>query len=189
VLRRLLAEQRRFIVLLVVALAANVAVFAGLVYPLSARVADADNRAARASRALREAQREFEAAKGVAASKERAEAELRAFYGDVLPANLSAARRLTYLNLAQLARKSNLRVVRRTADEGRERDSALDRLQIALVLEGQYGDVREFVYRLETAPEFVIIDDVTIDQARDGGTTLMLKLQLSTYYRATGDAS
>jgi len=188
VLRRLLTEQRKFIVLLAVALAANVAVYAGFVYPLSARVADADSHAARASRALRESQREFEAAKGVATSKERAEAELRAFYGDVLPATHGAARRVTYLNLAQLARQCNLRVVRRTADEGQERGSELDRLQVALVLEGQYEDVREFVYRLETAPEFVIIDDVTIDQARDGGTNLMLKMQLSTYYRATGDA-
>ncbi len=188
-LRRVLTEQRRFVVVLAAALAVNVGVYAGLVYPLSARVADADNRAARASRALREAQREFEAAKGVAASKQRAEGELQSFYGSVLPADHRAAQKVTYLNLAQLARTSNLRVVRRAQDEGRERESALDRVQISLVLEGQYEDVRQFVYRLETAPEFVIIDDMTIEQARDGGTALTLKLQLSTYYRATADAS
>jgi Tfp pilus assembly protein PilO len=188
VLRRLLTEQRKFIVLLAVALAANIAVYAAFVYPLSARVADADSHAARTSRALREAQREFEAAKGVATSKERAEAELRAFYSGVLPADHGAARRMTYLNVAQLARQCNLRVVRRTGDEGQEKGSALDRLQISIVLEGQYEDVREFVHRLETAPEFVIIDDVSIDQARDGGTSLKLQLQLSTYYRATANA-
>jgi hypothetical protein len=188
-LRRLLAEQRKYIVLLVVALVANVGVYAGLVYPLALRVADADARAARASRALREAQREFDAAKGVATSKERAESELRSFYGSVLPADHSAARRVTYLNLAQLARQCNLRVVRRTADVGQEKGSALDRLQIVLVLEGQYDDARTFVHRLETAPEFVVIDDVTIDQARDGGPNLVLKLQLSTYFRATVNAS
>jgi nitrate reductase assembly molybdenum cofactor insertion protein NarJ len=186
--RRVLDEHRRFVLGLAAALAANVAVYAGLVYPLSARVADADTHASRASRALGEAQREFEAAKGVAASKDRAEAELRSFYGEVLPPNLSAARRATYLNLAQLARQTNLRVVRFAADEGRERGSTLDRLLITLVLEGQYEDARAFVHQLETAPEFVVIDHVAIDQARDGGANLMLRLQLSTYYRAADNA-
>jgi Tfp pilus assembly protein PilO len=188
VLRRLLSEQRTFVIVLAVALAANVGVYAGFVYPLSARVADADSRAARARRTLREAQREFDAARGVATSKERAEAELRTFYGSVLPPDHGAARRVTYLNVAQLARQCNLRVLRRTADEGQERDSALDRLQLSLTLEGQYDDVRAFVHALETSPEFVVIDDVTIDQGRDGGPNLSLRLQLSTYYRATGHA-
>ncbi len=188
-LRRVLNEQRKFVVLLAVALVINVGVYAAFVYPLAARVADADNRAARADRSLKEAVREFEAAKGVATSKERAEAELETFYSEVLPANISTARRLTYLGLAQMARQSNLRIVRRTAGEGRERDSALDHLRIALVLEGQYEAIRDFVYRLETAPEFVIIDDVTIDQTRDAANNLVLTLQLSTYYQASGNAS
>ncbi len=188
-LRRVLTEQRKFVIVLMVALLANVGVYAFVVYPLAARVADADSHAARASRGLHEAQREYDAAKGVAASKERAEKELRAFYGNVLPVDLSGARRVTYLNLALLARQSNLRVVRRTANEGHERGSSLDRLQLDLTLEGQYEDVRRFVYELETSPAFLIIDDVTIDEAREGGTNLVLKLQLSTYYRTTDDAS
>ncbi len=187
--RRVLAEHRGFIVVLMVALAINVGIYGAFVYPLATRVADADNRAARAEHARREARREFDAAKGVATSKERAEAELRTFYGEVLPAGISAAHRLTYLSLAQLARQSNLRVVHRSAGEDHERGSGLDHLRIALVLEGQYEDIRNFVYRLETAPEFVIIDDVALDQGRDAQNTLMLTMQLSTYYRASGNAS
>jgi Tfp pilus assembly protein PilO len=187
--RRVLFEHRGFIVVLIVALAVNVGVYAAFVYPLVTRVADADNRAARAERARRDARREFDAAQAVATSKERAEAELRTFYGDVLPAGISAARRLTYLSLAQLARQSNLRVVHRTAAEEHERGSGLDHLRVALVLEGQYEDIRTFVYRLETAPEFVIIDDVALDQGRDAQNTLVLTMQLSTYYRASGNAN
>jgi Tfp pilus assembly protein PilO len=187
-LRRVLREHRLIVVVLFVALAANVAAYSGFVYPLARRVADADNRAARADRALREARREFEAARGVAASKENAEAELKTFYSDVLPADLSAAHRLTYLTLAQLARANNLRIVRRTAAPGHERGSVLDRLRIGLVLEGQYEDVRNFVHRLETSRDFVIIDDVALDQAREGQSALVLKLQLSTYYLAANDA-
>jgi Tfp pilus assembly protein PilO len=189
VLRRVLNEHRTFVVVLGVALAVNGGVYASFVYPLATRVADADNRASRADRALREARREFDAARGVATSKERAEAEIRTFYGEVLPANLGAAHRLTYLNLAQLARQSNLRVVRRTAGEGHDRGSMLDHLRIALVLEGQYDDIRSFVHRLETAPDFVIVDDIALDQARDAQTSLLLAIQLSTYYRASSHAS
>jgi Tfp pilus assembly protein PilO len=187
-LRRVLIEHRVAVIVLVVALAANVGVYWGLVYPLGERVADADNRAARADRTLREARREFDAAKGVATSKERAEAELKTFYADVLPTDLSAAHKVTYLNLAQLARAANLRIVRRTAAEGHDRGSVLDHLRIALTLEGQYEDVRGFVHALETSRDFVIIDNVQLDQARDGQTALVLKLQLSTHYRAPNHA-
>jgi Tfp pilus assembly protein PilO len=189
VLPRVLREYRVPVAVLFLALAVNVGVYAGLVYPLASRVADADNRAARADRALSEASREFDAAKGVATSKERAETELKAFYGEVLPADLSAAHRMTYLNLAQLVRTHNLRVVRRTAAEGHDRGSVLDHLRIALTLEGQYEDVRAFVHRLETSRDFVIIDDVELDQARDGQSALTLKVELSTYFRASGHGS
>lgn len=188
-LRRVLAEQRSIIIVLVAFLAIDVAVYAAFVYPLGAKVADADNRAVRASRSLQEARREFDAARGVASSKERAETELRAFYGDVLPGNLSAAHRLTYLTLAQMARDCSLTVIRRSAVEGQNKGGRLDHLQIAVVLQGQYDDVRDFIHRVETAPDFLVIDDLTIDEARDAGNNLVLTLQLSTYYRATGNAS
>jgi Tfp pilus assembly protein PilO len=189
VLRRVLREYRVSVVVLLLAFGVNAGVYAGIVYPLAAKVADADNRAARADRALREARREFDAAKGVATSQQRAEAELKTFYGEVLPADLSAAHRLTYLNLAQLVRTSNLRIVRRTADEGHTRGSRLDYLRVAVTLEGQYEDVRAFVHNLETSPDFVIIDDVELDQARDGQTALTLKIQLFTYFRGAANGS
>jgi Tfp pilus assembly protein PilO len=189
VLRRVLREYRLPVVVLLLAFVVNVGVYAGIVYPLASKVADADNRAARADRALREGRREFDAAKGVATSQQRAEAELKTFYGEVLPADLSAAHRVTYLTLAQFARTSNLRIVRRTADEGRNRGSRLGYLRVALFLEGRYEDVRAFVHAIETSRDFVIIDDMALDQARDGQTALMLKIELSTYYQGSTDGS
>lgn len=186
-LRRVLREYRVPLLVLLLAFVVNVGVYAGIVYPLASKVADADNRAARADRSLRESQREFNAAKGVATSQERAEAELKTFYGEVLPADLSAAHRVAYLTLAQLARTRNLRIVRRTGDEGHSRGSRLDYLRVALFLEGQYEDVRAFVHTLETSRDFVIIDDVGLDQARDGQAALMLKIQLSTYFRSSSN--
>jgi Tfp pilus assembly protein PilO len=189
VLGRVLTEHRRFILVLVVALAANVGVYAGFIYPLASRVADADNRAERAARALRDARREFDAARGVATSRETAEAELRTFYHEVLPADLDAANGLTYLDLAQRARQNNLRVARRSASPDHVKDSGFGRLKIALVLEGQYEDIRRFVHGLETAPGFVVIDDMAVDQGRDAQNSLVLTLELSTYYRVANDAS
>jgi len=49
------------------------------------------------------------------------------------------------------------------------------------VLQGDYESFRQFIYELETSPEFVIIDDVTLTQT-DPNKPLTLTLDLSTYY-------
>ncbi len=187
-IRRVVTEHRRFVGVLLVALVANVGVYAGVVYPLAARVADADNRAAAAFRSRLDARRELDAATGIARSREKAETELATFYRDVLPADLDAAHNLTYLNIAVHARQNNLRMARRTENPGHERGSLFGRLQIGLILEGRYEGMRRFIYGLEKAPGFLVIDDVTIDPGRtqDG---LVLTMQLSTYYRMANDAS
>jgi hypothetical protein len=51
-----------------------------------------------------------------------------------------------------------------------------------MVLEGEYDSVRQFIYELETAPPFVIIDDVTLAQTGSEGP-LALSIELSAYYR------
>jgi hypothetical protein len=159
-----------------------------VIYPLSSRVADADNRAAFAARSRQEARHELDAATGIARSRQQTEAELAAFYRDVLPADLDAAHKLTYLDLSLRARKNNLRMARRTENPGHERGSLFGRLQIGLILEGQYEDMRRFIYGLEKAPGFLVIDVLTIDPGR-AQDALVLTLQLSTYYRMASDAS
>ena len=64
-----------------------------------------------------------------------------------------------------------------------ESGSTLTRLQIRMVLTGTYPDMRTFIYQLETAPEFVVIDNVQLAQGADGGESLVVTLDLSTYYR------
>lgn len=187
-MRRVVKEHRRFFGVLLVGLVANLGVYAGVIYPLSARVADANNRRERAERSRQDARRELDAAAGIVRSRQKAEAELATFYRDVLPADLDAAHRLTYLDLAVRARRCNLRVARRTENPDHERGSLFGRLQIGLIVEGQYENMRRFIYGLETAPGFLVIDDMTIDPGRsqDG---LVLTLQLATYYRMANDAS
>lgn len=181
--RRVAAERRRVILALTAALAVNIVVYGAVVYPLSQRVANVEQRNAAAEQALAAAQREHGSATGALTGKDRAAAELATFYRDVLPADLAGARRLTHLRLAQLAREANLRYDRVQAEPVEERNSTLTRLKIEMVLVGSYADMRTFIYQLETAPEFVIVDNVELSEGGDRGGALEVTLQLSTYYR------
>ena len=46
-----------------------------------------------------------------------------------------------------------------------------------MVLQGEYESLRQFIYELETAPEFVIIDDVTLAEG-EAGKPLTLTLDV-----------
>jgi Tfp pilus assembly protein PilO len=188
VLERILREKRTYVVALAVGLVANLAVYLLLVHPLSTNVSGAELRRERAEGNLRAAERAHKAAQATVTGLERAKADLQRFYRDVLPRDLSAAGRMTYLHLAQLARDANLRYERRTFSAEQVRDSKLDVLKMSMVLEGSYEDIRRFIYRLETTPDFVVLDQVALGPGRDAEGSLVLNLELSTYFRAVGDA-
>lgn len=181
--RRVVNERRRAIVGLGVALVINAIVYGVVVRPLSQRVANVSQRNDAAEGSLAAAQREHSAAAGTLTGKDRAAAELATFYNDVLPSDLAGARRLTHLRLAQLARQSNLRFERAVYEPVVDRASTLTRLKIELVLAGTYYDMRVFIHQLETAPEFVVIDNVELAEGADRGGSLVVTLELSTYYR------
>jgi Tfp pilus assembly protein PilO len=117
--------------------------------------------------------------------KSKAEQELSTFYDKVLPADLTAARRMTYAALPALAKKSNVQYQqRRYEPEKSDKDSRLGRLHIRMVLVGDYEGFRRFIYEFESSPEFVILDDFTMTQ-NDPTRPLTLTLEMSTYYRMT----
>jgi Tfp pilus assembly protein PilO len=183
-LRRVVADHRRIIYPLAAILLLNIVVFAAVVYPLAQRVANIEERDRAALIAHTQAQREYDAARGALTGKERASVELATFYKDVLPADLPGARRLTYLRLAQLAREAGLKYKTSAFDRDEVRgNSTLQRYRGSIELEGSYDNVRAFLYQLDTAPEFVVIDDVTLSQDSDERGALQLSMQLSTYYR------
>jgi Tfp pilus assembly protein PilO len=180
---RIAAEHRRSLIALALTAAAGILTYVFAVYPLAERVANVEQRERAAEQALASARAELERAAGTLTGKARASAELATFYKDVLPQDLAGARRLTSLRLAQLARENNLEFARATYTPIPEPDSTLTRLQIQMSLTGSYADVRAFIYELETAPEFVVIDNVRLGgSGRDAGT-LAVTLSLSTYYR------
>ena len=155
-----------------------------MVYPLGVRSATAVDRAAAASGVREAAERDMAAATALVAGKTSADQELATFYQDVLPADLDAARRLTYAKLPALARKANVKFEERRSDfdQQRQKNSRLGRLQTRIVLEGDYESLRQLLYELETTPEFLIVDDVALAQS-ETSKPLTLTLEVSTYYR------
>jgi Tfp pilus assembly protein PilO len=184
--QRVMREHRRIVLPLAIALGVNVIVYGAVVYPLSQRVANIEQRDRTAEEQLLAAQRDHAQATGTLTGKDRAAAELATFYKDVLPSDLSGARRLTHLRLAQLARESNLKFISATFQpvEPRGGGGTLTQLKIQMALSGTYSDMRAFIHELESSPEFVVIDNIELGQGADGGA-LGVTLHLSTYYRDT----
>jgi Tfp pilus assembly protein PilO len=181
---RIFSDYRRVILPLAIAFGVNVVVYAAGVYPMAQRVANVEQRNAAAEQALAVSRREHDAARGALTGKERATVELATFYKDVLPADIAGARKLTYLRLAQLVREAGLRF--RTSafePETGDRDSRLQRLRIQLQVQGTWEDIRTLIYQLDTAPEFVVIDNIVLSSGQAEGGALDLGLELSTYYQ------
>jgi Tfp pilus assembly protein PilO len=187
--KRIVVEKRALIVPLAVALLANLAILGLAVFPLSAKVHGAEERAEAARRELLAAEHDSEVAAATLRGKTAAANELEEFYAKVLPANLTAARRITFLRLPKLARDVNLKFERRLNAPEVDRAGRLTKLKIQMVLEGQYENVRKFLYQLETANEFIVLDDVALVQGTQPNSPLVLTLELSTYFRAGGDGS
>jgi Tfp pilus assembly protein PilO len=182
-LKRILVEKRAIVIPLAAVIAANVLVYALIVYPKQRQQAATVDRANAAAVARRTAEREQTAARDLVEGKARAAQELATFYDKVLPADLTAARRMTYTTLPALAKKTNVEwAERRTEVDAAKKDERLGRLKINMLLQGDYESLRRFIYELESASEFVIIDDVTLSQS-DPAKPLSLALELSAYYR------
>lgn len=182
--RRIVHEKRRFIYPLVAALLLNAALFLAVVLPLSRRVANGEVAAQTAATALAQARRDHAAARATVTGKTTADEELKKFYGAVLPASHSAARAITFRRLNELAEGADLILERSTMTSYQIRDSNLGQFTATYVLRGDYRNIRRFIHALETAEEFLILDNVALSHGGDGEGELIVNMEVSTYYRA-----
>jgi Tfp pilus assembly protein PilO len=191
-LKRIVSEKRGLLVPVGIALVVNLVAYVFVVRPRGVKAAGAANRAVIAAADLRSAEREQATARALVTGKARADEELSAFYDKVLPADQEAARRMTYSSLPALARKSGVTWARRTSEveqPGRpEKDQKLGHMVISMVLQGSYEDFRAFIYALESAPEFLIVDDVQLTQAKPN-EPLTFIITMSTYFRVKGNGA
>ena len=52
-----------------------------------------------------------------------------------------------------------------------------------MLLSGAYRDIRRFIHALETAPEFLVIEEIVLSRGDESEGGEVLNLVLSTYYR------
>jgi len=185
--QRVLSEKRALLALVALILLIDIALYAFAVYPWSNKLAASERRMASASSQLTAVTDAFSAASEANLSKSLANNQLERFYGEVLPGDLAEARGLFSPYFHNLAEETNLVLERRTSVAEKEKDSSLASLHSTMVLAGDYEDIREFIYRLETAPEFILIESVVLGQGNGSDNDLVLTLGVSTYYRERSD--
>jgi hypothetical protein len=188
-LGRVIREHRAALLPLGVVLALNVIVLVAVVLPLSRSVTSREQQAEAAEREQAAAQAEFTQAEALREGKARATQDLDTFYRQVLPSNVTVARRLLGLKLQVLAREHDVRFENSSTTELEERDSNLLQLTGQVVLSGDYDDIRALIYALETSSDFLVIDKVVLTEGQDSDAPLSVTMGVSTYYRVPSAAA
>jgi Tfp pilus assembly protein PilO len=181
--RRVFAEKRTLILPLAIAAAINLVVYAFVIYPQTSSAEGLEARARAAAQSRARAQADLKSAEAVHTGQERAVEQLAKFYESILPKGQDGARRITYRRLAVLADEANLDYDRRTINISEDQRSDLRRMEVVMSLSGDYSDVRRFIHRLETAPEFVVIENIALAQG-ERGQPLTLTVKMATYFKA-----
>ena len=181
--RRVIQEHRRAVVMISGGLILNLLLYAIVVRPLARSVANIEQSTLAAEQARNAAQAEFGRANGTLTGKDRATKELETFYSKVLAQDLSGARRLTYGRLQRLAQQNRLAYQGSRYAPLEERGSTLTKLKVQVELTGNYTSMRGFIHAIETAPEFVVIENVSLAESGNENS-LRLALDLSTYFRS-----
>ena len=180
---RVLADHRRWLVPVGIVLAINVIVLLAVVLPLRQSVQSGSLRADASAQSLREAMADLKEAEATRDGQTQASTDLDRFYADVLPSDFATARRMTGLKLAQLARAHDVDFQSGAAGTETLRDSTLERLHVNYALTGDWDDIRQLIYEIETGPDFIVIDNVQLAEGSQANAPLALTLDLSTYYR------
>ena len=183
--RRIYREQSTVVVPSLVLLLVGAAIFGLGVFPLSANVASLQGDAQNASTGLLRARLLEKQAKDASGSKTRADEELHKFYGEILPANATGARRVMSF-LERTAEADGLRFEHSQLEESEVKDSQLLRMTGKVTLVGEYPNIRKFLYSVETAEEFVVVESVGLSQTTDlrsaNSVRLEVTLDVATYY-------
>jgi hypothetical protein len=190
---RIFQERRIVILPLMVVLIANVAVLALLVLPRERGVASMGDRVEESRHEAALAQLSLTKVKEQRASKALAEQQLKKFYEEVLPADARESQEMTNFALERVARESG--VIEKNGQSGYEpvKESRLERVTSRVVLNGPYQNIRRFLYALENARPFVVIEKVELSPSNESGmnasnqgNTIEVTLEISTYYLIKG---
>lgn len=166
-----------------VLLALDVVLWFALVRPVRAELADLRERKTTADQVeLRERQR-LQQLRQIHAHVQGVEAGIKTFFDDMLS---TKKQRLVPFqgDLMQVGDEFN--VAPRTVSVGLEEleKEGLEALAFSFPLTGGYENLREFLARLETMEQFLIVRGVGLTGAKEGGRALQLNVEIQTYFSA-----
>jgi Tfp pilus assembly protein PilO len=184
---RIVADHRRWLIPVGIVLAINIVVLLAVVLPMRRSAASGTSQATESAAVLNAAIADLKNAEATRDGQSQASKDLDRFYGEVLPANFAAARRMTQLRLAQMARSHNVEFQRGATTQEALRNSPLERLSVSCSLVGEWDDIRQLIHEIETGPDFLVIDNVALSEGESATAPLALELELSTYYRVDGN--
>ena len=182
--RRVFTERRRVVLPVLVALLASIAVLVLGVLPLKRAVVSAQDNSLQQFASLANARKEDMQAKAARTGKERADTELEKFYAEILPRSYAGAIDILDHWLGDAAEEVQLRFRSGQWDTEDVRDSSLTKVTGKVTLTGEYNNIRKFLYNLETATEFVIVESVELSQSNvnQANSALEVALAVATYY-------
>ncbi|MEZ5319636.1 MAG: hypothetical protein R2752_19705 [Vicinamibacterales bacterium] len=188
--KRVYVERRAVVLPLIALLVANVAALALGVFPLRQSVANAQDEAYRATTGLEAARRDNQSARTARVRKDEADVELTKFYTDVLPKSPAEASYLTHLWLQLRARRYNLDFQTGLYKVEPLRESRLSKASGNVLLRGTYADIRRFLYDVETAQEFIVVEKVELGESGSlqdsAGGIVAVTLDVATYFVTPG---
>lgn len=182
---RVIADHRRWLLPVGILLAVNIVVLFAVVLPLRQSVQSDADRANASAQSLRDAMADLKDAEATRDGQAKAATDLDRFYAAVLPKDFMTARRVTQLKLAQLARTHDVTFESGSSTTEALKDSSLERLHVNYSLSGDWEDIRQFIYAIETGADFVVIDNMALGEGTTSGV-LQLSLEMSTYYVVRG---
>src|SRR5688572_29913168 len=184
---RIIADHRRWVVLVADVLAVNVVGWFAVVMPTRRAAASRTTQAEQSAAARNAAIADLKDAEATRDGEAQASKDLDRFYGEVLPQDFAEARRITQLRLAQMARAHDVMFQRGATTPEVLRNSPLERLKVTCMLDGDWDDIRQLIYEIETGPDFIVIDHVALAEGESATAPLSLSLDISTYYRVPGN--
>jgi hypothetical protein len=184
--RRILVERRSVALPLGILLAANIAVLIAVVLPLRQIVAGATDARYTSSTELAAARQELADAERTTESRKQAIAGLQQFYDQVLSTGHSAA--VTSASFWPEKTAKELGLVHTgigTSQPIEIRDSRLMEVTSKFTLRGPYSGIRKFLYAVEAAEQFLVVDKIKLAQPsaqQSNSQTLEFELEITTFY-------
>jgi Tfp pilus assembly protein PilO len=176
------ADARRVAGVLGVVTAANVLLFLFVTEPLyrvcQAKVAEWEATGQRLEQRRRGVERLEEQVQRL----ERQRQNLQQFY-DVILADKVAKMTAIQREIRSIASQFQVDPETVTYDPSYLQAEELVRFDISFPLRGSYENLRQFIQRVESSTHFLIIDDVSLADAREGGVSLGLNVHLHTFFK------